>query len=353
MEDAFDLRGFIFTLLKKWRLIVAMGLLFCVLGGGYKTVRSIVLLRDPEQVETQQKADQELYDTYVQQKMFLERDVESLQEAIERQEAYNQNSFVMGLEPHRVPEAVISFYIDVPLTPDTSPSQGTRADALADAYVLLARDGPIYERIRKEIAYDGDASHIREAVSVEFADANPERTWVIQTMDATKHSGILTIRSAGHTLEEAQQMSRSLYAFLSANVDHLSQSVQPHTLRVISRSSSYQADERLATMRKNNEDKLEVINKELLEKRNALLKLKEPTVSAISKTGIAIGIVKFLFLGGVGGVGVGVLLVFFLQVMDVRVRKREDVEIRFSIPCFGELPAEDGSSGKLEMPNGK
>ena len=79
MEDVFDLREFVFTILRRWRMVVIWALVGCVLGGAYKLVPgSLNILNGTAQQEYDKAME-----TYQNQADGINQQIELLQNSLE------------------------------------------------------------------------------------------------------------------------------------------------------------------------------------------------------------------------------------------------------------------------------
>ena len=117
MEDVFDLREFVFTILRRWRMVVIWALVGCVLGGAYKLVPgSLNILNGTAQQEYDKAME-----TYQNQADGINQQIELLQNSLDRLDEYMEHSILMHIASSEKPVANVSFYVDAEqptLTPE-------------------------------------------------------------------------------------------------------------------------------------------------------------------------------------------------------------------------------------------
>ena len=87
-EQEIDLKDLMFAVLRRWRPIIIIAVLFAVLLGGLKTVKGIGQLSDEEYVKKNQDTYQMNMEQYTSTKDRLEKEIKNLQDNIESQNEY-------------------------------------------------------------------------------------------------------------------------------------------------------------------------------------------------------------------------------------------------------------------------
>ena len=99
-EQEIDLKDLMFAVLRKWRPIIVIAVVFAVLLGALKTVKGIRQLGDEEYVKKNQDTYVMNLDQYNSTKGRLEKEIENLQQNIESQQEYKDHSILMNINPY-------------------------------------------------------------------------------------------------------------------------------------------------------------------------------------------------------------------------------------------------------------
>ena len=101
-EQEIDLKDLIFAVLHRWRMILAAAVVLALLLGGYKALRTYNHNNDDASIlEAKAQYEKDL-EAYNQRVSVCEREIANLEEDIDRQEDYLENSILMNMSPYDV-----------------------------------------------------------------------------------------------------------------------------------------------------------------------------------------------------------------------------------------------------------
>lgn len=329
MQDTFDLKDFIVTLLRKWRVLILCGLIFAVLGGTYQIVSDLNILNNPQRLTEQKRSDDIDMAIFEQKKKSLENVIMNMALDLERMEAYNKESLLMRINPFDKAVAAISFHIQTndQITPSPDPAlryqQPDHMGQIAAAYMQLADTRELYDYILKAIDTEIELRYLKETLRV-FTETG---------------SGIITVEAVGDSAAYCEQVVRAAKQFFEQKQTLIDEVIFPHELTIFSESSYTMADLELDKLQTEYQDKVILLNSAMQESISELKALRQPSPTVPTKSSIITSGIQYTLLGGIAGVGLGMLSVFFLDAMNIRVKSGKELRQRFGIKILGSLPA--------------
>lgn len=322
MEDVFDLREFVFTILRKWRMVVICALVGCVLGGAYKLVPGGINILNGT---AQQEYDKEM-ETYQSQADGINQQIELLQNSLDRLDEYMENSILMHIPSSEKPVASVSYYVDAKqpaLTPEEAEAgiqPPNYTNRLVMAYAQALERGELCRQLVARHDTISESQYMKELLAVSY----------------NADSGIITVEVTGSDLEMCGSLLMLVEEYMTQKQAAFSKTIYPHQLNMLSESSYYISDGNLTQMQQNQQNQRISLEQQLQERNTALSQLVVPTMTskkALLKSGI-----KFIVLGLVAGGGLAVLLIFFLDMMSVKVRSEQELRRQFGLRILGVVP---------------
>ena len=259
-EAEIDLKDLLFYILRRWRSVLLAGLVFCVLLGAYKAVRSAGL---PQEKRASQKIrDYELeLAQYELEKASCEQEIQGYSELLEHQKEYMEKSVLMQTDPYYKPVASADIFVKL----DSSEWEGLPAnlgidptDSIIKAYTSNIWSTLNWEPI--ETLTDSEKIYLEELLNVYVDyDSNTFTIWVIYS-DGSTAKEILDI-----VLEQVLDRQTDITA--SAGL---------HTVTVRNRSTTYTIDNFLAESQKDNIAAITDYERSILDLQMEMKALKEP-----------------------------------------------------------------------------
>ena len=110
-EQEIDLKDLMFAVLRKWRPIVLLAIVFALLLGGFKIFKGLNQLKDEEYVKQNQEEYKASLDQYNATKKRLEKELANIEENIESQQKYKDESILLNINPYDEYMESATFYI--------------------------------------------------------------------------------------------------------------------------------------------------------------------------------------------------------------------------------------------------
>lgn len=327
MDEVFDLRDFIVTILRKWRMIIAFSLVFCILGGLYKVIPGIKALKNSQQMQEDKQAYEVSVKAYKQHKENLEKDILQINQDIERSELYNQNSILMQINPYQKNVAAMSLYVstDYEIMPGMTYQNPDRTAQIVLAYMNSVNTGELYNYVLNNLNEKVELRYLKEVL----------------TVNADTQNGMIFVEVVGRDKARCSRVFELVKENFAQNKELIKTKVAQHDMELLNESYYTTVDLQLEEKQQGNRDKVNLLNQTLNTKTDELKNIKEPKSSVISKGTVIKSSIKFMILGVIGGAGFAVLLVFFIDVMDARVRNAKDLRQKFGIKVLGTIPKGD------------
>lgn len=212
-ERTIYFKDLVFSVLYRWRAILAAMLIGAVLLGGLECLsasKEVTLNSVSVTPENQLKIDQ------------YQNTLERTELLIESHTVYMDESILMKLDSY----AAYTAGLYVSANPATEADSENRAAAILYAYRTGLLDTAVMEALGKK--YDMETIYLKELITPEVTNA-----------------GILNIFVRGRTLEEAEAIVASLKEILEAQQEQVSQTIAPHKLQISSFSAGPAIDKAL------------------------------------------------------------------------------------------------------------
>lgn len=319
MDDIFDLREFIITILRKWRLIVVFVLLFGVLGAGYKLLPA--LLPSAESPEAQEEFIA-LQAQYEQDLEFLTAGITSAEKELDNNQQYLENSLLLKLDEYNSYQGTAGYYVvsNEPVLPGAEDQNLVKATQMKAVYLHLLNNVELYDDLLGIYGSVADTKLMRELVSVANLDGN-----------------LFQVTVFGETEEKCNQMQAIIEQYLDQQSFAVSKAIGPHSLEQVSKTVELKFNANIQTARANTLNKATVLNTSLIEqnkKQKALLPPSAP--DKVSKKSV----LKFGLLGAVGGGGFAVVLIFFLDMMNMTITSEDELRKKYGLSVLGYVSEE-------------
>ena len=320
-EQEIDLKDLMFSVLRKWRPIILIAILFAVLLGAFKTLKGINQLNDAEYVEKNQTAYDSSLEQYDSTKTRLEREIKNIQDNIESQQKYKEDSILMNINPYDEYVASATLYIstDYQIMPGMAYQNPNSASSLLSAYMSIAQNGEMYNYVLSKMNDKLGLRYLKELVKLEPDYDN----------------NMLTITVVADTKKRANEVMKLLMDSIEASHENLNQAIGVHEVNVVDQADSVTVDLELEKTQNDFSTNMELLDTNLQTKTKEFSELKEPVNSLLSKRSVLMGAIKYAVLGGVLG---GFMMVFFICVaflMSDKLVNEKEIRRRYGIMVLG------------------
>lgn len=316
-EKVINLRELLHYVLKKWRAVIAIAVVFAVLAGAYK-ISSLSSSDDDAQTSDE-----------VTEKMLLTSQLNDMKEDLDSQIEYNQNSIYMQIDPRN--EHVASFNLFVSFDDDNGTDPEKTAMQISKA--VMAYYGYLYSNefynylIENVDRYKGLADNIRYI---------KELMWASTELDA----GQLSYSCIGDSDELVQATADAARQAIEEKYGDIAAIVGAHKCK-FAFESLYTTTS--SSMMKTQNDNLEMVDdyQTAIEELTAELDKVEASVqnAALSTSQIIVKALKMAVVGGVLGIILGIA---FYTVSGILSHKMYDACSwqGYGIPVIGEVYTE-------------
>lgn len=323
-EQEIDLKDLVFSVLRRWRPIILVAIIFGVLLGGYKVAGSISQQRDEKYVkETQEKYTQSV-EEYERSKVNLEKEIENIERDVEMQTEYVKDSILMNISPYDKYSASADIFLKSEETAQIFDMKFLRSDyaySIVKAYTSYINKGMDWAKLAKKMGTKEE--YLKELVSV-----SPDYD-----------SYIISLTVCYKDEAGANRILEAILDNVEQEKDDLNNQMGVHELYVMNQTSGVSTDTGLADKQKATSDNITVLQDTLKDKKKTLDDMKEPEVPAVlSMSTVVKSSIKYTILGGVLG---GFLAVFFACVaflMSDKMVSEKELRKRYRIKVLAVLP---------------
>lgn len=145
-EQEIDLKDLMFSVLRRWRPIILIAIIFALLLGGLKVFKGLGQIKDAEFMAEKEQEYQDSLDQYEISKARLSKEIENIKNSLESQNEYMEKSILMNINPYDEYAASASFYVstDYQIMPGMVYQNPDTAASIMAAYMSMIQDGEMY-----------------------------------------------------------------------------------------------------------------------------------------------------------------------------------------------------------------
>lgn len=339
-EQAIFLKDMLFAVLYQWRKMLLAAVAFALVLGGVKGITAWRSAADPKLVASRQESNRVALEKYETEKGIFDCEIADLDMRIENQENYLKESVLMKLDPYNVYEGSVCWYIDADykIMPGMMYQDPDKSNAILLAYQSYLESDEVISRIADAVGLE--SKYLRELVSVSaFEDGQNQ---LVVDASCFDEAGVETILSL--MMNYAEDASESI-----------AQSVEEHTLRLVSDSRGIQIDLKLADTQKSEHNRLSKLLQERSDKILAFDGFQKPKTVDFSKKAAVMSGIKFGIVGAVLGIAVVVLAACIGNVAGNKVYSSRVLQYRYGLKILGSvaLPCKDPAERWLKKKEGR
>lgn len=328
MQEELTLKQLCGVLMKRWRLLLALGLVLAVALGGYRGY-SLLKSADEEEAGTAAAAYETELRAFALKKEGLERELAGLEKQAEEAERYLKESLLMGINAYEVEKARLSVSVEAEPTGDAQ-ADSARTSRLMSYYGVLAQDCELTGLFKDNPALaEVEEAYLRELVTVD--ESRP---------------GVLTIEALGTEGAPAKELARGLYGYLEGKQAEVAALGGNHTLSLLSEIERTYADTGLTSRQTQAEQQPAALAKSMQDKAAELEGLKEPAAPvSTGRPAILTSGIKYAILGGVVGVFLGAVIAFLKETMRGKAESGGELARLFQCRYLGNLEVKKAKKG--------
>lgn len=355
-EEEIDLVSLLFTVLRKYRQMLAVALACAVIFGAVASIQTsangAVSADAQEEYDAamteyrQKKAD---YDAAVRQYKLdttsNEQAQADVQKALEDAQTYAEHSMLSNLDAHNVWTARADLYIktNYQIMPGSVYQNPDNTSAVVQAYANLLVNGDAMDKAADALKLQ--ARFLREVVTAE----------PVQNANGT-YSGLLTLRVNAADQNSAEKILNELLGHLDEVQASISAAIGSHTVATVAQSCSCIVSTDLLAQQQAQSDNIAALQAQMQTLQAAREQLDETYAdtqanwAAVSEpvlhAALLSSIVKFALIGFVVGVFVvaGIVCVQFLAAG--RVYSAKELKRACNLPVLGALASEKSKTAQ-------
>lgn len=320
-EQEIDLKDLMFAVLRKWKPIILVGVIFALLLGGYKGFTTYKNGTSASAIEEADKKYNEELTTYEDSVEKLEKEIGNITTDIAEQEEYLENSIWLKVSPYDICEARADVYVttDYTIMPGMNYQNVDYTETILQVYQSLLTSNEVKEEIA--LKADTEPRYLNELLSV------------------SRSGRIITINVKHVSKEEAQAVLDDVIVWLNNLKPQVVSMIGDHTISIVNNSTSSRVDLAHAETQETQEQKLVDLETSLETKQKELDELEAPEKTEFSMKTAVKSAVKFAVVGGVLGAGMVVFAVCVLFLMSDKVYSANELKRRYGVKVLGGLPA--------------
>ena len=329
-----DLKDLLFAILRKWRTVLAVAVVLAVLLGGGKAFLAFRASRDVKGQTEKMDAYEREMDSYNTAKESGEREIENINDDIQAQQKYMDESVLMNMSPYDVCEASADLFVktDYQIMPGMVYQNADYTDSILQAYQSAIGSAAFQENVALVVSLE--PQYLKELVSVRRGSFSSGDA---QNPGYTRYTNLLTIQVRYSDKEKAQEILNSILADVTALQEPIATTIGPHTVSVVNQVVGSTVDMDLAKLQKDNRNAITDLQKSLTDKEDALKELKEPQAPSVGMSAVVKTGVKYAVLGGILGVFAVAFCISAVFVMSDKVYAAKDIRKRYGLNLLGTL----------------
>lgn len=320
-EQEIDLKDLMFAVLRKWRPIVLLAIVFALLLGGFKIFKGLNQLKDEEYVKQNQEEYEASLDQYNATKKRLEKELANIEENIESQQKYKDESILLNINPYDEYMESATFYIstDYEIMPGMLYQNPNTATSILKGYMSIVQNGDMYNYVISRLKNKIGIRYLKELVKVEPDYAN----------------NMFDIIVIADTEKRAADVMRYIKGSIEMSHEKLTAAIGEHNINIVDESSLVTVDLDLEKKQKDFTSTMDSLDTSLKDKTKELEELEEPANTLLSKRSSLKSSIKYAFLGGVLGVFMVVFFICVVFLMSDKLVNEKELKRRYGIMVLG------------------
>lgn len=299
------IKDLLFAILYRWRIILVAMLIGGILLGAYQFSR----IHNGDFISAQEESQKKIER--------LEKQIKIKTDAIENQEMYLQQSFLMSIDPYNVYKVSVDFYIrtNYQIMPDMQYQNPDSTGAILNAYKTLLDDHVLLEKIAETV--NVDVKYAAEVISYQTT--------------STSNPGVLSITVTHPDLATANKVVDLIKDYTTSFTEQFSQQLDEHTLTTINVTSGVVTDTELANSQRQATDQLSNMYASRTQQQQELsqLSLSKLTISPAFMT----------VIGAVIGAFLVVAYALLMHICSAKAYSVRTLTNQSNVTVIGNLPA--------------
>lgn len=335
---------------KRWRTILVIGIMMCVLLGCLKLVKNYRSRGQSDDTGSGESGQSIEVQTYNTQKTLLEDSLQEINNQIEIQSEYMSHSILMQMDPNRVYRGHLAYYIstDYQVDPSLGMQSPDKTTSVIQAYMKAIEKHEFISTINDSLSVKVDSKYLRELISV----------------DPDYDGSMIDIYAVGNSEELVDAIMEAARQTIASETDFINESISKHEIKQLSDETYITADTaasdnggsylsqstnsikgqatnikgsgylNVASAQKSNADVLNDLQNQMVTITQQIDQLKEPADASVSLT-LSAGVLKYSLIGLI----VGILLAMFFYairfVMTDVIHEEDELTDQYRVRILG------------------
>lgn len=327
MEESVTLSELLAAVIRGWKKVIAVALVFAVLLGGFQAYRQIKASKDPEnspkEIENRYQDAMESYDI---QRENLEISLQDQLNELESEQEYIDHSLLMKLDPYN--EYVTYIHLAI-----------SDLDEGAFQQIFRQQDTPIdYLTSKIQSQYLVVWQILDLADSLDLPNGPKSESKYLQevvTLERTEGS-LLKITGYGTSARESERLADAAYKCLLNQQDAVTDGSYPHRFSIVNKTTKSIVDLSLRESRQSHFDSIKTLTTNIENLQKQLDELTVPEHEAgFSAVVVIKSVIKYIIAGAAGGVLLACFCIFVMAIFSSRAASSFQLERLLSIPYLG------------------
>lgn len=295
-EREIEFKEFVKNFLANWKKVLLITLVCSLTFGGYKLYTGFRAMNDGVTAQAQNDQYNTAIEKYETDKNKLQSEIDILQNTVDYQNEYTEQSVLMKINPYNEFTATIGYYIEAGEQNSASQSDASDiADSVIGDYSILAQGAQMYDYVSEKLSYDLDSWYLREIITLESDyDAN---MFYINVVNADQSS--------------CEEIANIINDYITLQQEDIDSNIGAFNITKISDSVSTIVNTELAEYQISQGQLITGYTTQLRDKKNALAALPQPVLSVLTKGTVLKSAIKYAILGFL----IGLFLLFLINTL--------------------------------------
>lgn len=325
MEENITLSEILAAIVRSWKMVCSLALIFALLLGGYQGYKQYGLANapenSPEKIEERYKTALENYEV---RKKNLQKTLEKQEKSLASKEEYLGKSILFEIDPYNKYIANIVFtFSDIDDSAQLFRYPNTAADYLP-------------KKIRSQYFELWKSMDVPKDIGL-AKYSNMEWKYLSEIVSVTSLEGeLVSIQAFGVTASDAEELVGAIFSYFDAHRDVIAAGSAQHSFTLVNQTTKTVIDEGLSTKRENLEKEIEDLKTTIEKTKQSIEDLTEPTrEEGYSTTVIIKAVVKYAVLGAVLGLFAACAYICCLCVFGSKAASSYQVAHMSTLPYLG------------------
>lgn len=322
MEVTFN--DVVFAVIRRWRTVVAFCLIAALFLGGVKGVNMLNSVRHSSREQVEQSNAQQM-EVYRQKVAAQKKVIARLEQNMDSQRHYLENSVLMNMDPQTCWTAKISYFVDSKIDNVQIPDP---IFALLTGYQAELTSGHVMEAAAA--AVDIEPQYLKELVRV-----------TVDTKSAVSNR-LLTVAVCHPDADTAEQILDVLQKEMAEVQDTITRQIGDHEVSEVTHSLIQEND--IVDIVKRQDDAVKVLSnmeKSMAQAKEDLSKISKPHQQVLTVKDAAKAAVKSAILGAVLGAMAAAVWICLQYLLSDRICSGADTVRRTGVRLLGSIEKSD------------